>query len=91
MPLGDLSSAYFVAREDLLSRLELSAGMVKIKGVEAVEWGDTSLGNPEPGMVYAQVVTPGFILVLQDGTSGSTYTYHTGGGRSTLVEPQQGP
>ena len=91
MPLGDLSGAYFVAREDLLSRFELSAGSVKIKGVEAVEWGDASLGNPEPGMVYAQVVTPGFILVLQDGTPGSTYTYHTGGGRSTRVETQQVP
>ena len=90
VPLGDLSSAYFVAREDLLSRVELSAGKVKIKAAEAVEWGDTSLGNPEPGMVYAQVVTPGLILVLEDGTSGSTYTYHTGGGRSTLVEIQQG-
>ena len=41
-------------------------------------------------MVYAQVVTPGLILVLQDGTSGSTYTYHTGGGQATLVETRQG-
>ena len=90
VPLGDLSNAYFVAREDLLSRFELSAGTVRIKSAEAVEWGDTSLGNPQPGMVYAQVVTPGLILVLQDGTSGSTYTYHTGGGRSTLVETQLG-
>ena len=31
---------------------------------DAVEWGDTILGCPMPGLVYAQVITPGFRLVF---------------------------
>jgi hypothetical protein len=43
--------------------------------VEAVDWSDTSLGCPEPGMAYAQVITPGYLIVL--GAAGQTYEYHT--------------
>ncbi|MEX1288376.1 MAG: hypothetical protein AB1Z57_10605 [Acidimicrobiia bacterium] len=35
-----------------------------------VEWPDGSLGCPEPGMVYTQVITPGYWVVVDaDGTS----------------------
>ncbi len=40
---------------------------------EAVEWSDSSLGCPEPGMVYMQVITPGYHVVVSVG--GVEYDY----------------
>ena len=48
---------------------------VTIASVEYTEWSDTSLGNPEDGMAYAEVITPGFKIVLEAG--GQAYEYHT--------------
>ncbi len=42
---------------------------------EAVDWRDSSLGCPEPGKSYLQVITPGYRVVLQ--ADGQTYEYHT--------------
>jgi hypothetical protein len=33
---------------------------------EAIEWSDASLGCPQPGMVYAQVITPGWHFIYED-------------------------
>ena len=41
---------------------------------QAVEWPDGSLGCPQPGMAYLQVITPGYKLVLAAG--GQEYSYH---------------
>ena len=78
IPLGEYTNVYFLAREDL------GAGTVKIKSVEKVDWNDSSLGAPEEGMVYLQVITPGFKLVLE--VEGALYTYHTSNDRVVFVE-----
>lgn len=41
----------------------------------AVSWPDTSLGCPQPGFYYAQVITPGYRFVLE--VNGQRYPYHT--------------
>jgi hypothetical protein len=41
----------------------------------AVEWPDASLGCPEPGKSYLQVISPGYRMVLQAGAS--VYEFHT--------------
>jgi hypothetical protein len=69
-------------REDLVSRVGAEPDLVT---VEYVEWPDASLGNPEPGMAYAQVITPGFKIVFEAG--GAPYEYHTDlAGNFTLLE-----
>ncbi len=50
---------------------------------DPVEWGDTSLGCPMPGMVYAQVITPGFRLVFD--YQGQQNEYHTDRDGSSVV------
>ncbi len=40
-----------------------------------MEWPDASLGCPEPGMMYAQVVTPGYKIHLSCGEE--LFTYHS--------------
>ena len=64
-----------LARADLAQRLEVDREAIEVISVEAVEWPDASLGCPEPGQMYAQVVTPGFRLVLE--ARRERYEYHT--------------
>jgi hypothetical protein len=64
-----------LARQDLAQTLDVDQGAIEVSAVEAVEWPDASLGCPEPGQMYAQVVTPGFRAVFE--VRGETYVYHT--------------
>ena len=44
-----------------------------IRAVE-VTWRDAALGCPQPGRMYAQVLTPGVLVELEAG--GARYEYH---------------
>ncbi len=59
----------------LAEEINLPAGQVEVTSVEAVDWNDTSLGCPQEGYMYAQVITPGYRVLLAAG--GQTYEYHT--------------
>jgi hypothetical protein len=72
-----------LAKEDLAQRLGVAVGQIGLASVEAVEWSDTSLGCPQPGMMYAQVITPGYRVVLEAG--GQSYEYHTDTGRFVVL------
>jgi hypothetical protein len=78
-----------LAREDLARRLDLAPEATGLVSVEAVEWPDTSLGCPQPGMMYAQVITPGFRAVLE--AERETYEYHSGGGQLVLCSDDGQP
>lgn len=51
---------------------------------EAIDWPDASLGCPQPDMMYAQVVTPGWRMVFADAT-GRQYAVHTTANRQNFV------
>jgi hypothetical protein len=72
-----------LAKEDLARRLDLSVSEVSLISVEAVDWPDTSLGCPQPGMAYAQVVTPGYLIVLE--AEGQRYAYQTNRGDRVVL------
>ncbi|MEZ4619795.1 MAG: YbaY family lipoprotein [Caldilineaceae bacterium] len=55
----------------------VDAAALTVSAVEAVEWPDSSLGCPEAGMMYMQVITPGYRITFVD-DSGMTYEVHTG-------------
>jgi hypothetical protein len=57
------------------ARADAGAG-ASIVSVEAVDWNDTCLGAARDGEVCAQVVTPGYRIVVTRG--GSRIEYHTG-------------
>ena len=82
-PPAGAEEAVRLAQEDLAGRLGMASADVQLVSVEAVEWSDTSLGCPQPGMMYAQVITPGYRVVLEAG--GQTYTYHTDEGRFVVL------
>jgi hypothetical protein len=55
-----------------------------------VQWSDSSLGCPEPGVTYAQVITPGYLIELS--TGGLTYEVHTDlNGRAVICTNQGDP
>ena len=64
------------AQEDLLQATGAAADEITVVSTEEVEWGDTSLGCPHPDEMYAQMITPGYFIVLKSG--GSTYDFHSG-------------
>jgi hypothetical protein len=68
-PLVDL------ARQDLAVQLSMKAEDITVTSVEAVEWRDSSLGCPRPGVNYLQVITPGYRITLA--AQGRSYEYHT--------------
>jgi hypothetical protein len=73
-----------MVRQDLAERLKTAPDNVTVVDAQAVNWPDASLGCPQPGKMYAQVITPGYQIVLRVG--GQEYTYHTGGSNFTLCE-----
>ena len=70
-------------KEDLARRLSITVDGIGLVEAEAVEWPDASLGCPQSGMMYAQVITPGFRVVLE--AKGQTYEYHTDTGRLVVL------
>lgn len=77
------------AKADLAARLGVPVGQVTVVSSAEVTWPDSSLGCPEPGMNYAQVLTNGTRIVL--GVDGKEYHYHSGDRRPPFLceNPQQ--
>jgi hypothetical protein len=64
-----------LAREDLSRWLGVPAKEINTVSVEAVQWPNASLGCPLPGVIYAEVLTPGFKIILVG--QGEEYEYHS--------------
>jgi PBP1b-binding outer membrane lipoprotein LpoB len=64
------------ARQDLAQRLNVSVDQIEFIKFEAVVWPDGSMGCPQPGMAYTQVMHEGYRMIL--GVDGQDYAYHGG-------------
>jgi hypothetical protein len=60
---------------DLANRLSIPADEISLVEATPVVWPDSSLGCPEKGMAYAQVLTPGYLVLLEHGDM--RYEYHS--------------
>ena len=67
--------------------VDVPEDQVQVVHVEARDWPDASLGCPEEGSLYAQVITPGYLIRVTAG--GEPLEYHTDatGSIITLCEP----
>ena len=74
---------------DLAGQLGIAAEAITVRSVEAVEWPDASLGCPKPGMMYAQVITPGYRIVLE--ANGQSYEYHAGRSGRAYAASREAP
>lgn len=86
VPLGDPSRAIAAAEQALGEALGLPLDDIDVDSIERVEWPDASLGMPEPDNIYAQIITPGYVIKLT--TEGQTYTYHASDERAVFVSQE---
>ena len=61
---------------DLAARVGVDKNEIRILHAIAVIWNDSSLGCPQPGQFYTQVLVHGFWIVLEH--DGERYSYHAG-------------
>jgi hypothetical protein len=69
------AAAIEAARQDAAQRLNLSPSAVQLEDVQRRQWPDRALGCPRQGVLYAQIVTPGYVVVVAGG--GKHLEYHT--------------
>ena len=77
---GEIETA---ARKLLAGELGADEGELKLDGSESVQWSDASLGCPQEGMMYAQVITPGYKLVFD--LAGASHAVHTNSEGTSMV------
>src|SRR6266550_3712338 len=70
----DAQPAVDAALRDAATHLGVSPPDLHVDQVEARQWGDSSLGCPKPGLMYSQIVTPGFLVVISG--AGKQLEYH---------------
>lgn len=63
------------AIEDLAQRLNVTPEQIEVVEIQTVTWPDASLGCPQSGMMYTQIVTQGYRIMLT--VEDKTYEYHT--------------
>jgi hypothetical protein len=68
---------------DAASRPGADTRDVQVQRAEPREWSDSGLGCPQPDQLYAQVMTPGWIIEVRSG--GKTFEYHTDSGTSFVL------
>lgn len=72
---ADQPAPVAAAIEDLSSCLAVPAEEIEVIRVEEVQWPNSALGWPEPGMMYTEALVPGYRVIL--GCGGRQFEYHT--------------
>ena len=72
-----------LAAQALADELQISVDTVEVVSTEAVEWPDSCLGVNDPETMCAQVITPGYLVVLS--VDGEQYEYHTNEDGSVML------
>lgn len=64
-----------IVRQMVVQQLGVDADAATIAAVESVDWPDACLGVSQPDVMCAQVITPGYRVVIE--VNGDQYEYHT--------------
>jgi len=70
------------AKGNLAQRLSISETEITLVKATDVIWSDSSLGCPQKGMVYADVLTSGYLIILS--TNNMEYEYHSSRGTDVV-------
>jgi hypothetical protein len=79
----DLTPAQRIAISKLAENLGITPAEIKLVSTEAVDWPDSCLGIATEGIACAQVVTPGFRVILD--ANGKQVEYHTNQDATMIV------
>lgn len=83
-----------LAVQTLAEDMNIPISSIEVDTVRTIEWRDGSIGCPEPGQAYAQVITPGHKITLRVGDQ--LHFVHEANGRAAVcrrskVDPGQLP
>ena len=81
---SDYEGVLKLAISDLAQRLDLDVDEIALGDIKSATWPNTALGNPEPGMAYAEILVPGFLVILE--ADGTLYRYQTSLTEAVFVE-----
>lgn len=76
-----------IARQLVADFLALPTADVTVVSSEAQEFNDSSLGCPEPGMSYMQVLTPGYRVIIE--ADGRRFDIRVAGGHGKICHRQK--
>jgi hypothetical protein len=66
-------------RNAAIAHLSTTTGIaqdaITVVSIEEREWPSSALGCPQPGMMYLEVITPGYLITLE--AQGETFNVHT--------------
>lgn len=69
------TAAVDAAKQAAATHLGASVDQLQVTSVQSQEWSDASLGCPQQGQMYSQIVTPGFLVQIASGSH--QLEYHT--------------
>ncbi|MGH8242193.1 MAG: hypothetical protein ACRETY_02455, partial [Steroidobacteraceae bacterium] len=68
----------------LAAELQVPEDRIQVDTIRAVEWPDSSIGCPQPGRAYLQVITPGHKVTLR--AEGQVHVVHEAKGSAFVCE-----
>ena len=71
---SDVEALVAQAKADLAAALSVAIETIDLVKFREVVWPDSSLGCPQPGLLYTQALAPGYRIGLRAG--GRPYEYH---------------
>ena len=81
-----ISAPAAVAIDIVAAQTGAAPEQISIRSEEAVQFSDSSLGCPSPGMSYLQVITPGYKVLAEYG--GKIYDVRVAGSRGMVCDRQ---
>lgn len=74
--------AAVLAIDTLAAELKVPREEIEVDAVRAMEWRDSSIGCPKPGVAYLDVITPGYKVTLRVGKA--IHVVHEAGDRALV-------
>jgi hypothetical protein len=75
-------AAIALARQTVEKQSGIAAVDMKVEEAQAVDWPNAGLGCAQKGMMYAQMIVPGYRVRVRAGDT--TYDVHVGNGRAIV-------
>jgi hypothetical protein len=73
-----------IALSTVAAETGLAPDQFNVISSEAVNFSDASLGCPQPGMAYPQVITPGYRVLVESG--GQSFDVRVSGNRGRICD-----
>jgi hypothetical protein len=82
-PIPISNDAVQSATRDLAAALKISPDQVSLISAAIIEWPDSCLGIQQTNIACAEMVTPGYLIVLE--AQGRQYEYHTDAAGNQII------